>query len=72
MYKNEGALITHHKQGSFVSKATGGGLSQIEPNQSTYNGTTSIEISFDVVDSKVTSLTLHEPDLILTARKVEE
>lgn len=48
----------------------GGGLYQKAPNVFLYNGVTSVEIIFDVVDNKVKSLTVHEPDLILKAYKV--
>lgn len=48
----------------------GGALFQKAPNLFTYNGITSIEIIFEVVGDKVMSLSIHEPDLILKARKV--
>lgn len=48
----------------------GGSLYQRAPNVFTYNGTTSVEVSFKVADGKVLSLTIREPDLLLTAVKV--
>lgn len=48
----------------------GGGLYPIGENRFVYNGTTSVEISFEMVDGKAISLTVHEPDLTLKATKV--
>ncbi|MDZ4714420.1 MAG: hypothetical protein SH819_03035 [Cytophagales bacterium] len=48
----------------------GGGLYQKAKNVFTYNGVASLEISFEVVNDKVLSLTIHEPELTLTAKKV--
>ncbi len=48
----------------------GGELFQKAPNVFTYNGITSVEISFQIQNGKVISLTVHEPDLTLVARKV--
>jgi hypothetical protein len=50
--------------------AFGGALYQMRKNVFTYNGTSSIEITFQIKDDKVQSLTIHEPDLTLIARKV--
>ncbi len=49
---------------------SGGALYQKAPNVFTYNGTTSVEVHFDMQDSRVISLTVHEPDLILQAVKI--
>lgn len=48
----------------------GGGLYQKAPNVFTYNGISSVEISFQIENGKVISLTVHEPDLTLVAKKV--
>ncbi|MEZ4892513.1 MAG: hypothetical protein R3A50_13840 [Saprospiraceae bacterium] len=48
----------------------GGGLYQKSPNVFTYNGVSSVEISFKVENGKVLSLTVTEPGLVLTAKKV--
>ena len=48
----------------------GGGLYQKSQNLFSYNGITSVEISFEVVDDKVLSLTILEPDLELRAIKI--
>jgi hypothetical protein len=50
--------------------ASGGALYQKAENVFSYNGTTSVEIRFQVENERVISLTVDEPDLILTARKV--
>lgn len=50
--------------------AFGGGLYQKAPNVFTYNGITSVEIAFQVENEKVISLTVHEPDLTLVAKRV--
>ncbi|GAB4013301.1 hypothetical protein GCM10028808_31980 [Spirosoma migulaei] len=49
---------------------SGGALYQKSRNVFTYNGTPSVTITFDIVDSNVRSLTIQEPTLTLTARKV--
>lgn len=49
--------------------AFGGGLYQKAPNVFIYNGVTSVDISFQVENNVVKSLTIHEPDLTLTATK---
>ena len=49
---------------------SGGGLNQIAPNEFLYNGVNSVKITFEVVDEKVLSLTVHEPDLVLKAMKI--
>ena len=48
----------------------GGALYKIGDNLFTYNGTPSVTISFNMKDGDVTSLTLTEPDITLTAAKV--
>ncbi len=48
----------------------GGALYQKSKNVFTYNGTTSVEIVFSIVDEKVVSLTSFEPNLTLKAIKV--
>lgn len=47
----------------------GGGPFTIGQNRFIYNGT-SIEISFEMMEGKAVSLTVHEPDLALKATKV--
>lgn len=49
----------------------GGALYKIGENRFMYNGTPSVEITFDIQNDKVLSLTLHEPGLILTAQKID-
>ncbi len=58
-------LLSLGKLGKF-----GGALYQKKENVFTYNGTSSVEISFTITDGKVISLTIHEPDLTLTAVKI--
>lgn len=58
-------MLSLGKLGNF-----GGGLYQKAPNVFTYNGITSVEISFQIEKGKVVSLTVQEPDLTLVARKV--
>lgn len=58
-------LLSLGKLGAF-----GGALYQKAANVFTYNGAPSVEITFEVEKDKVLSLTIHEPDLTLTARKV--
>ncbi|WP_299116777.1 hypothetical protein [uncultured Winogradskyella sp.] len=48
----------------------GGGLHYIGDNKFLYNGVSSVYISFQVNDDVVKSLTIHEPDLTLVAKKV--
>lgn len=48
----------------------GGALYKIGDNLFTYNGTPSVTITFDIKDEEVKSLTLIEPDITLTAKKV--
>ena len=48
----------------------GGGLFRKSENIFTYNGITSVEISFELQKGSVISLTVHEPDLTLRAKKV--
>lgn len=59
--------ITLGKLGAF-----GGGLYQKSPNIFSYNGMSSVEIHFEVEDGLVKSLTIHEPDFILKALKVQD
>ena len=49
---------------------SGGALYRIGENQFTYNGAPSVIISFEIQDAKVISLTLNEPGLTLTAKKM--
>lgn len=58
-------MLSLGKLGNF-----GGGLYQKAPNVFTYNGITSVEISFQIEKGKVVSLTVQEPDLTLVAKKV--
>lgn len=48
----------------------GGGLYPLGNNRFVYNGTPSVEISFEMVEGKAISLTVHEPDLTLKATKI--
>ena len=48
----------------------GGAIYKIGENQFTYNGAPSVAVSFAMADNKVVSLTITEPDLILTAKKI--
>jgi hypothetical protein len=57
--------ITLGKLGNF-----GGGLYQTSSNVFIYNGISSVKITFEEVDGKILSLTVHEPDLVLKAMKV--
>lgn len=50
---------------------TGGSLFQKAPNVFTYNGISSVEVSFSIENDVVNSLTLVEPDLTLKAIKVQ-
>jgi hypothetical protein len=59
--------ITLGKLGAF-----GGGLYQKSPNVFSYNGMASVEIHFELVDGLVKSLTIHEPDFVLKAVKVQD
>lgn len=58
-------MIALGKLGAF-----GGGLYQISKNKFLYNGVKSVEVTFAMENEKVVSLTVHEPDLTLTAKKV--
>ena len=49
---------------------TGGELLKIDENKFTYKGSPSVIIMFDVKDNIVLSLTLNEPGLVLTAKKI--
>jgi hypothetical protein len=57
-------MLAFGKLGKF-----GGGLYQKAPNVFSYNGVSSVEIKFEVVENKVLSLSVHEPDLVLKAVK---
>lgn len=48
----------------------GGGLQLIGNNKFLYNGISTVYITFQVEDNIVKSLTIHEPDLTLVAKKV--
>lgn len=48
----------------------GGGLYKIGENRFIYNGVPSVEITFDLQGNRVRSLTIHDPELTLTAKKV--
>ncbi len=48
----------------------GGAINQKTNNVFVYNGTTSVEVNFEIVANKVISLTVNEPDLILKALKI--
>jgi hypothetical protein len=50
--------------------AFGGALYRTGPQTFDYNGAPSVSISFEVTDDRVLSLTVQEPDLMLTARKL--
>jgi hypothetical protein len=58
-------LISLGKIGKF-----GGSLYQKAENVFIYNGTSSVEISFQLKNDKIISLTVHEPDITLIAVKV--
>lgn len=58
-------LISLGKLGKF-----GGALYQKSKDVFIYNGTSSVEISFAFENDRVVSLTVREPGLVLTARKV--
>ncbi len=49
----------------------GGALYKIGDNLFTYNGTPSVTLTFEMLDNQVKSLTLVDPDITLTAQKVE-
>ncbi len=57
-------LLSLGKLGKF-----GGSLLKIDDNKFTYNGTPSVQISFQFENNKVISLTVREPDLTLIARR---
>jgi len=62
---NSRNLLSLGKLGKF-----GGGLYQQVPGEFTYNGISSVNITFEIKGDKVVSLTVHEPDLTLKARKI--
>ena len=49
---------------------SGGTLLRIAEHEFTYQGAPSVTVMFDVRDNKVLSLTLREPGLVLTAKKI--
>lgn len=49
---------------------SGGALYKIGDNKFTYNGAPSIEITFQIENNVVKSLTVNEPDLTLVAKKI--
>ena len=49
---------------------SGGALYKIGDNKFTYNGAPSIEITFQIENNVVKSLTINEPDLTLVAKKI--
>ena len=62
---NSRKMLSLGKLGNF-----GGGLLRMEENKFRYNGTSSVFISFSFSGDKVVSLTVTEPGLTLTAKKV--
>ncbi len=48
----------------------GGGLHYVGDNKFLYNGISSVYITFQIKDDVVKSLTIHEPDLTIVAKKV--
>ena len=48
----------------------GGGLYKKAENLFTYNGVPSVEVVFTLVNGQVISLTVNEPGLSLTAKKI--
>jgi len=62
---NSRKLVTLGKLGK-----NGGALYQKKENVFIYQGTTSVEVSFKIIDGKVISLTVQEPDLTITAVKI--
>lgn len=58
-------LLSLGKIGKF-----GGALLKIDENKFTYNGAPSVTISFQFQNDKVISLTIHEPNLTLIAKKL--
>ena len=50
--------------------AFGGSLLKIAENKFTYNGTPSVEITFQLENEKIVSLTVKEPESILLAKKM--
>jgi hypothetical protein len=63
--RNMRKLLSLGKLGKF-----GGALNQKTENVFMYNGISSIHVSFEINAGKVISLTVHEPDLTLTAKKI--
>lgn len=58
-------LLSLGKIGKF-----GGAINQIAANEFDYNGTSSVRITFSIENDSVISLTVHEPDLSVTAVKI--
>ncbi len=58
-------MISLGKLGKF-----GGGLYQQAPGEFTYNGISSVRITFQKEGERVVSLTVHEPDLTLKAMRI--
>ncbi|MBL0358302.1 MAG: hypothetical protein IPP72_16180 [Chitinophagaceae bacterium] len=50
----------------------GGSLLKISENKFTYNGTPSVEITFQFENEKIVSLTVKEPELILLVKKYNQ
>ena len=48
----------------------GGSLYKTGAHEFIYNGITSVKITFKEKEGKIVSLTVHEPDLVLTAKKI--
>jgi len=48
----------------------GGSLYKVGENKFIYNGAPSVNISFEVTNKKIKSMTIKEPDLTITAKKV--
>lgn len=49
---------------------SGGSLYQKSPNEFSYNGTSSVRVTFTFENNKVIGLTITEPDLVLKATKI--
>lgn len=60
--RNMRKLLSLGRLGKF-----GGAINQVSANRFLYNGTTSVEISFEIIAEKVVSLTVNEPGLIVKA-----
>ena len=62
---NSRGFLSLGKLGKF-----GGSLYQKTLHKFSYNGISSVEISFEIVGDKVISLSIQEPELLLKAEKV--